>query len=83
MKTLIDQGYGDKLCPSHDCICLHIHKERPDGTIPEEHDFFRSNVDQYLYIHRHVIPDLVEMGVSEETVRSLFVDNPRRFFVGA
>ena len=83
MKTLIDQGYGDKLCPSHDCICLHIHKERPDGTIPEEHDFFRSNVDQYLYIHRHVIPDLVEMGVSDETVRSLFVDNPRRFFAGS
>ncbi|MBJ51158.1 MAG: phosphotriesterase-related protein, partial [Gammaproteobacteria bacterium] len=83
MKTLIDQGYGDKLCPSHDCICLHIHKERPDGTIPEEHDFFRSNVDQYLYIQRHVIPDLVEMGVSDETVRSLFVDNPRRFFAGA
>ena len=83
MKTLIDEGYGEKLCPSHDCICLHIHKERPDGTIPDEHDFFRSNVDQYLYIHRHVIPDLVEMGVSDATVRSLFVDNPRRFFAGA
>ena len=80
LKNLIDMGYGDRLCPSHDCICLHIHKEQPDGTIPEEHDFFKSNMDQYLYIHRHVIPDLLEMGITEEQVQQLFVDNPRHFF---
>ena len=80
LKNLIDMGYGDRLCHSHDCICLHIHKEQPDGTIPEEHDFFKSNMDQYLYIHRHVIPDLLEMGITEEQVQQLFVDNPRQFF---
>jgi len=80
LKNLIDMGYGDRLCPSHDCICLHIHKEQPDGSIPEEHDFFKSNMDQYLYIHRHVIPDLLEMGITEEQVQQLFVDNPRQFF---
>ena len=80
LKNLIVMGYGDGLCPSHDCICLHIHKEQPDGTIPEEHDFFKSNMDQYLYIHRHVIPDLLEMGITEEQVQQLFVDNPRQFF---
>lgn len=80
LKNLIDMGYGDRLCPSHDCICLHIHKERPDGTIPDEHDFFKSNMDQYLYIHRHVIPDLLEMGISEKQVQQLFVENPQRFF---
>ena len=82
MKSLIDDGYGDRLCPAHDCICLHIHKEMPDGTIPLEHEFTRSNVDQYLYIHRHVIPDLEEMGVSSEKINDLFVNNPRRFFEG-
>lgn len=81
MKSLIDMGYGDRLCPSHDCICLHIHKER-DGVIPQEHEFTRSNVDQYLYIHRHVIPDLYEMGVDEATVNQLFVGNPQSFFAG-
>ena len=83
LKNLIDMGFGDKLCPAHDCICLHIHKEQPDGTIPDEHDFFKSNMDQYLYIHRHVIPDLLEMGVTEEQVRGVCVANPRRFFAGA
>lgn len=82
LKNLIDMGFGDRLCPAHDCICLHIHKERPDGTIPDEHDFTKSNMDQYLYIHRHVIPDLHEMGVTEAQVHQLFVDNPRTFFGG-
>ena len=83
MKSLIEDGFGDKLCPAHDCICLHIHKEASDGSIPLEHEFTRGNVDQYLYIHRHVIPDLQEMCVSQEQIDDLFVNNPRRFFEGS
>lgn len=82
MKNLIDAGYADRLCPSHDCICLAVLKENPDGTMPDEHDFARHNLDQYLYIKRQVIPDLMEMGVDDATIRTLFVENPRRFFAG-
>lgn len=82
LKRLLDAGWGHRLCPSHDCICLHIHNERPDGTIPEQHAFFHSNPDQYLFMHRHVIPELQEMGASEADIRMLFVDNPRRFLTG-
>ena len=83
LKTLIDEGHVDRLCPSHDCICLHIHNERPDGTIPEEHDYQRSNPDQYLYMHRQIIPMLRELGTTEAQISTLFVDNPRRFLAGA
>lgn len=82
LKKLLDDGYGDRLCPSHDCICLHIHNERADGSIPEQHDFALGNPDQYLYMHRHVIPELRSMGASDADIRTLFVDNPRRFFEG-
>jgi phosphotriesterase-related protein len=82
MKKLMDDGYGDRLCPAHDCICLHIHKENPDGSIPEEHEFQRRNPEQYLYIKRFVIPDLLELGATERDIRTLFVDNPRRFLTG-
>ncbi len=82
LKKLIDEGYGDRLCPSHDCICLHIHNEQPDGTIAKEHDFALRNPDQYLYMHRHVIPDLMEMGATDADIEMLFVENPRRFFGG-
>lgn len=82
LKNLIDAGYADRLCPSHDCICLAVMKENPDGSMPQEHEFARHNVDQYLYIKRHVIPDLLEMGVDQQTVNNLFVENPKRFFAG-
>ena len=83
MKALIDDGYGERLCPAHDCICLHILNERADGTLPEEHALALRNPDGYLYMHRHVIPDLKSMGVGEDTIDTLFVDNPKRFFSGA
>ncbi|MDA1075171.1 MAG: phosphotriesterase-related protein [Proteobacteria bacterium] len=82
MKALIDKGWAERLCPAHDCICLHIHNEQPDGSIPKEHDFTKGNPDQFLYMKKHVIPDLMEMGVSQATINTLFVDNPRRFFGG-
>ena len=83
LKRLMDDGYGDRLCPAHDCICLHVHKENPDGSIPDEHEFQRGNPEQYLYIKRFVIPQLLEMGASERDIEVLFVDNPRRFLGGS
>ena len=82
LKRLIDEGYADRLCPSHDCICLAVMKENPDGSMPEAHEFVRDNHHAFLYIKREVIPDLKEMGVSDATIHTLFVENPRRFFRG-
>ena len=82
LKRLIDLGHGDRLCPAHDCICLHVHKEQPDGTIPEEHEFTRQNPEQYLYINRFVIPELLELGTTQADIDRLFIDNPRRFLTG-
>lgn len=82
LKRLMDLGHAERLCPSHDCICLHVHKENPDGSIPDEHEFQRMNPEQYLYIHRFVIPELQELGATDADIRTLFVDNPRRFLTG-
>ena len=83
MKALIDDGYGERLCPAHDCICLHVLNERADGSLPEEHALALGNPDGYLYMHRHVIPELKEMGAGDDVIETLFVDNPQRFFTGA
>ncbi len=82
LKALMDKGFTDRLCPSHDCICLHIHNELPDGSIPADHDFTKANPDQYLYMQRHVIPQLLEIGASDADIKTLFVHNPRRFLSG-
>ncbi|MDG1124631.1 MAG: hypothetical protein P8N73_07115 [Pseudomonadales bacterium] len=83
LKRLMDMGYAERLCPSHDCICLHIHNEQADGSIPAEHAFTASNPDQYLYMHRHVIPELLQMGATQTDIDMLFIDNPKRLFEGA
>jgi predicted metal-dependent phosphotriesterase family hydrolase len=33
-------------------------------------------------MHKHVIPELEKMGVSQDAIEMLFVENPRRFFGG-
>lgn len=82
LKALIDRGYAERLCPSHDCMCLSVMKERPDGSMPEDHEFGLRNPDKYLYMQKHVIPELQAMGVSQATIETLFVGNPQRFLGG-
>ena len=80
MKALIDAGYANRLCPSHDGIVLSI----LGGGDFEHAEVVRLeyNPHGFLYLNKVVLPELREMGVSEETLRSLFVDVPRRFFEG-
>lgn len=80
LKKLIDAGHKNRLCISHDCVCLFPFKENPDGTMPKEHECTKYNPDQLLYMKRKVIPSLLEMGVGEDIIEILFVDNPQHFF---
>jgi len=82
LKALIDDGYGERLCPSHDCICLSVLNQREDGSMPLEHDMALRNPHRYLYMKHEVIPELQGMGVSDATIDALFIDNPRRFLSG-
>jgi phosphotriesterase-related protein len=82
LKALIDAGYAERLCPSHDCICISVVKQNADGSMPEQHEYQRHNPLQYLYISREVIPMLKTLGVTDKTISTLFVDNPRRFLAG-
>jgi phosphotriesterase-related protein len=34
----------------------------------------------YLHIHRDVLPALRERGITDEQIRQMLVDNPRRYF---
>jgi len=74
---LCAQGYADRIVLSHDAACYM--------------DFFSGEAAQaalaqaapnwhYLHIHRDVLPALREGGVSEEQIRAMLVDNPKRYF---
>ena len=79
MKALIDAGYADRICPSHDWSILRVLAANPEIT---EEERLRLNPHGYLYIKKVVFPQLREMGVAREVIDSLFVDNPRKFFEG-
>ncbi len=96
MKTLIDAGYANRLCPSHDRFIVHTAHDRfiihaNDGIIihasrinrkEAEAELLRLNPYGYLYIKKVVFPQLQEMGLTDSTINGLCVEGPRDFFEG-
>jgi len=77
LKTLIDAGYIDRLCPSHDCILGYV---LPQGITTEQYEVM--NPHRYLYIKKVVFPWLKEMGLPDDKVKRLCVTGPRNFLEG-
>jgi predicted metal-dependent phosphotriesterase family hydrolase len=42
----------------------------------------KYNPDGYNFITRNVLPRLKDMGVSDDTINQIMVENPRRFLAG-
>lgn len=80
LKALIDAGFADRLCPSHDHITVWVEAERP---IISKEDRLRANPYGYLYMKKAVFPELLEMGVSQKVIDRLCVVGPRKFLEGA
>ncbi len=79
MKRLIDAGYVHRLLPSHDHTFVRIMGEFQDISISTEE---KQNPYGKLYMKKIVFTQLLDMGVSEETIKTLCVDNPKNFFDG-
>jgi phosphotriesterase-related protein len=76
VDTIVDlcrRGWAEQIVLSHDAAC-HIDwfpRDRIRRTVPNWH---------YRHIPDDVIPALRERGVSDEDLRRMTVDNPRRIF---
>lgn len=77
MKALIDAGFADRLCPSHDCSLAYV---LPDKETVKERESI--NPHRYLYLKKVVFPWLKEMGVSDSVISKLCINGPRNFFEG-
>jgi phosphotriesterase-related protein len=77
MKALIDAGYADRLCPSHDHSAISVDADNPLITKEQR---LKMNPHGFLYIKNVVFPWLREMGVSEDIIDGLCVNGPRKFF---
>jgi len=73
VAEMCKRGHAGSMVLSHDAACYnHWLPERPlPQMLPRWH---------YLHIHNDVIPALKQRGVTEEQIRTMLVDNPRRIF---
>jgi phosphotriesterase-related protein len=73
IAKLCKMGHADKMVLSHDANSYMDWFERPllEMTAPDWH---------YNFIPDTVIPALLESGVSEDEIRQMTVENPRRIF---
>lgn len=79
LKALIDLGWADKICPSHDHIPTMSFAIDPERS---EWEAAIHNPHGFLFMQEVVFAQLREMGVSEEIIGGLCVNGPRNFWEG-
>jgi phosphotriesterase-related protein len=73
VARMCERGHADKMVLSHDAACFidWLPEEVVPVVLPNWH---------YLHIHNDVIPALKDRGVTDEQLRAMLVDNPRKIF---
>jgi phosphotriesterase-related protein len=73
VARMCERGHADKMVLSHDAACFNdwLPEAALPAVVPNWH---------FLHIHHDVIPALKERGVTDEQVRAMLVDNPRKIF---
>jgi phosphotriesterase-related protein len=92
VAALVREGYTSQVCLSQDHICA-LTAPRPSFYVPPEHreaaakrrEAISWQVWQrpYTYIVTDFAPKLIERGVTEADLDTIFVDNPRRLLTGS
>ena len=72
VAELIRRGYGDRMALAHDASCYF------DWVEPSM--LAAAPNWNYLHISQDVLPRLRELGVTEEQIDTLLIDNPRTWF---
>jgi len=67
VKRLIDAGFVDRIFFSNDWV---------HGDVARE----TVNPDGMLFTIRKTIPHLKQLGVSEQQIQAIAIENPKRFF---
>ena len=73
VKALIDRGYAGRIMIGHDYA---------PGPVFMGEEPVVEDPTRYLFLSTTAIPALREQGVSEEDIRAMTVDAPRRFLCG-
>ncbi len=78
LATLLEKGYADKILLGHDCqIFNQVTDLIPEAMLAKMPDW------NLCGLFRTIIPHMKEIGITDEDLHTMLVDNPRRFFEGA
>jgi phosphotriesterase-related protein len=72
LTRLLQDGFASQVLVSHDCAFCQRGRVIPDAGLSTNP----------LHFSHNIAPRLIERGVTQETIDSLLLDNPRRFFSG-
>ncbi|WP_028924535.1 phosphotriesterase family protein [Pseudonocardia acaciae] len=80
IATLCGQGYADRIVLAHDTACYMdwFSGEHAEAAVAQAAPNWH-----YLHISKDVLPALRELGVTEDQITTMLVDNPRRYFTPA
>jgi phosphotriesterase-related protein len=75
---LLQKGYANRIMISHDCIAAVYGR---GGRMPMEEAIKFKNWS-FTNIFTNILPALKTAGVSDEQIKTMMVENPRRFLSG-
>ena len=75
---LLGVGYTDRIMMSHDFMCCVSGRggKLPDGVGRKTANW------SLIHIFLNIIPSLKQAGITDEQIKTVMVDNPRRLFCG-
>ena len=73
--ALLAEGYADQVHLGHDAACFM------DFMVGNP--FFANETADYLHISTHILPALLEAGVTQAQIDQMLILNPQRFFARA
>ena len=80
LLKLVGAGYERQIVLSHDNIgCWHFSSGHAPAQMQAMSEIPKR---RYTYLLEEFIPRLLEAGISESSVRTMTVENPRRYFSG-
>ena len=81
LKKLVDCGHRDRVMVSHDTVHCFL-GGLPGGQSPDD---FQKMVPNWRLTHlfENIFPQLLGMGMTQQDLDHIVIDNPRAYFGGA
>ena len=85
VARMVEAGYRESVCLSHDAACAGwLGRPVFGGRMVVTAEMIAAAMPNWepTHLFKRIVPRLKERGVTEADLRTIFVDNPRRYFEG-